>query len=70
MDPASKFTLVDPAGTTTGELTATRGLLLESDTLAPPDGAGDVSETVQMLLAPATIVPGEHTRLARAAAAG
>jgi hypothetical protein len=61
---------VDPAGTTIGELTATKKLLLDSDTLAPPAGAGDVSETVQTLLAPAAIVPGEQARLARAAAAG
>jgi hypothetical protein len=70
VDPTSKFTLVDPAGTTIGELTATKKLLLESDTLAPPEGAGDVSDTVQMLLLPAAIVPGEHARPARAAAAG
>jgi hypothetical protein len=70
VDPAWKFTLVDPAGTTTGEFTATKKLLLASDTLAPPAGAGPVSDTVHVLLAPGAIVPGAQAKPARAAGAG
>jgi hypothetical protein len=68
--PAIKFTLVDPAGTTIGELTATKKLLLVKDTLAPPAGAGAVSVSVHVLLAPGAIVPGEQARPASVAGAG
>ncbi len=70
MAPAMKVALVDPAATTTGELTATRKLLLEIATDAPPAGAGDVSEIVHVLLPLGAIVAGVQTRLDKAAAAG
>ncbi len=70
VEPATKFTLADPAGTTTLELIATKKLLLDSDTVAPLAGAGAVSDTVHVLLAPGAIVPGVQARLASAAGAG
>lgn len=69
-DPTTKFVLVAPAGTTTGELMLTTKLLLVIVTLAPPVGAALVNDTVHVPLLPAVIVAGEQDKLARAAGAG
>jgi hypothetical protein len=59
---ATKVALVAPAGTWTDGLTVTAGLLLDSATVTPPDGALAESATVQLELAPGLMVDGLHVR--------
>jgi hypothetical protein len=64
---ALKFALVDPDGTTTDAGTVTEELPLPRSTVAPPEGAAPVRDTVQMLEAPGATVPGVHVKAASAA---
>jgi hypothetical protein len=57
---AAKVAVVPPAATVTEAGTVNRGLLLDSKTLAPPAGAGDVSVTVHVELTPLPSVVAVH----------
>jgi hypothetical protein len=57
---AVKLTLDAPAGTTVVAGTVTLGLLLESATLTPPDGATAVKARVQVAVPGAVTVAGEQ----------
>lgn len=48
----TKLVVVEPAGTVTERGTVMAGLLIESNTVAPPDGAAAAKVTVQLLVAP------------------
>ena len=62
---AVKFADEDPAGTITEADTLTIGLLLESDTIAPPAGAGWAKVTVQVEVLDEFRLVGLHATLCR-----
>jgi hypothetical protein len=62
---AVKFADEDPAGTITEAGTLSNPLLLESDTLAPPEGAGCAKVTVQVEVPAELRMVGLHTTLRR-----
>jgi len=61
---AVKFALDVPEGTVTDGGTDADGLPLASVTVTPPEGAAAARNSVQPLVAPGAIVPGEQLRLA------
>jgi hypothetical protein len=57
---AEKLAVVDPAAMVTDAGTVSAGLLAETATIDPPEGANPESVTVQVDVAPEARVPGEH----------